>query len=119
MSTDSRAFLRELHTIIDELSPSFVDMLSAKKTIQNIPLLLEDEDINILKSISLTEQQADAIKKLAVSFGREVVFSLLCIIDGVADTKNEIPDLLIVNRQTMKEINEEFLHDEFVELTDE
>lgn len=119
MSTESRAVLRELHIIIEKLSTIYAESLSTKIFSQFALSQLDDKDLRTLEKISFTNQQVDSVKKLIISYGREVVFSSLCLIDGVADTEYEIPEISMINRKTNKEINDEYLHDEFVEMMEE
>jgi hypothetical protein len=116
MSKESKAILNEFHVVIEEVVKDTVDDLLIKREI-NTPLInLSKDESKDLESLSLTQAQIDVLRKGMIALGQSIVFNILCIIDGVYDAKNEIPDLAIVDRTTNKNIADQFLHDEFLGL---
>jgi hypothetical protein len=119
MSKESQALLNEFNSVIKQIVNEYVDSLFVKrKTVQ--PLLqLTNDEIKVLETISLTPHQVNILRKGMLAMGQGIVFSLLCIIDGVTDVVNVIPDLAIIDRNTKQDIADQFLHDEFIGLLKE
>ena len=118
MSKESQALLKAFHSIIEQNVNDLSDLLVKRKT-HNVLLKLTGEEFKILETISLTPRQVDVLRKGMLSMGQGIVFSLLCIFDGVADVEKAIPDLAIVDRNTKKDIAEQFWHDEFIGLLED
>lgn len=115
MSKESTALLNAIHSIINKKVNDMVDNLLFKGSFNSPSLKLTNDELRALENISLTPYQISAIRKVMLAIGQGIVFSLLCIIDGVSYV-DEIPDLALVNRNTKKDISEQFLHDEFIKL---
>ncbi len=124
MSKASKAFLRELHTLINYDVSIAMEAITGSKLIEHSDSVglvgLSEKEIRALGNIHLTPEQVLALKKALIATGRGIVFGLLCIIDGVAYTESEdIPDLALVNRATGENLSDQFLHDEFYEVAPE
>ena len=113
MSKESKALMKELHSIIEHDIDDLVRCLQTKEG-QIVKDELTEDDIKVLKTISLTTEQTSVVRKLARATGRLIVFGILTMIDGVSYVSTEIPDLALVNRETREDIADQFLHDEFV-----
>ncbi len=119
MSRESKALLMELHSIIREQASEMTDFFLSQQDPRN-PLLHPNEiDIKELRKLSLTSRQKVILRQCMLALGRQIVFSTLSLIDGVSDVDTVIPDLSLVNHETKKEITDQFLHDEFIDLLDE
>jgi hypothetical protein len=116
MSKESKALLKEFHSIVDYYAADLMIALKGRQGFENPLLRLDKDDLNSISSISLTIQQVKLLQRCMEAMGQGVVFSILSIIDGVADVDEKIPDLAIVNRQTKEEITDQFWHDQFVDL---
>jgi len=115
MSKESQALLNGFQSRIEQNVNDLADFLAKRKT--QYPLLeLTEDDYKVLETISLTPRQVGVLRKGLMAMGQGIVFSLLCIIDGVSYVEKAIPDLAIVDRNTRKDISEQFLHDEFIGL---
>jgi hypothetical protein len=113
MSKESQALLSAFHSIIEHNSNNLYELLVNHKS-RNPLLNLTEAEIEELNTISLNSQQMNVVYKGVIAMGEGIVFELLCIIDGVADVENTIPDLAIVDRETKNEIVNRFWHDEFI-----
>lgn len=116
MKSESQGFFKEIHRMIEDNANIFTEVILGQKPISESFLgEFSQEEENILRSISLDKSQKDVLRQALRESERGIVFEIMCIIDGVHYTKEEIPDLAIINRSTQKEINQDFLHDEFYE----
>jgi len=115
MSKESQALLNAFHSIIEHNASELYDSL-VKKKMRNPLVQLTERERKVLETISLTPNQMSVLHKGMIAMGEGIVFSLLCIIDGVADVESTIPALAIVDRETKKDIAEQFWHDEFIGL---
>ena len=115
MSQESQALLNEFKFLIENTVKDTVENLLINQEVNNPLLNLSDEELTILDSLSLTPQQIIVFRKVMMALGQRIVFNLLCIVDGVYDAQNIIPDLAIVDRATNKDITDQFWHDEFIE----
>lgn len=114
MSKQSQAFLTELDSIIRERAAAMTDFILGRGDSKNPLLELSAPDTLELRSMSLTTRQAAILGQAMRELGRQIIFSALCIIDGVSYVDPAIPALSLVERDTRRDINDEFLHDEFV-----
>jgi hypothetical protein len=119
MTAESSALLKEFHFIINQHTLDMTDSLFGQQDIKNPLLHLSDDDISVIRIMSLNSHQKAILQKGMLALGQEIVFSILCVLDGVSDVTPAIPDLAIVIRETKKEISDSYLHDEFIELLDE
>ena len=101
MSKESQALLNAFHSIIEQNASELYDSL-VKKNMQNPLVRLTERELKVLETISLTPNQMSVLHKGMIAMGEGIVFSLLCIIDGVADVERTIPDLAIVDRETKR-----------------
>lgn len=113
---ESQSFFKEIYSLINSNIQKVIDVMQGEKQKEGSPLIkLSTEDIQLLQSIKLTKAQLIVLKKALIETERNLIFGVLCIIDGVTYTVEDIPDLALVNRSTGKSINQDFLHDEFYE----
>jgi hypothetical protein len=117
MSKDSQIFLKVSHLLIADAT-NFAEKMLLGSAISNDDLLggyLSENEIEILRSIPLTDEQRKAIHTLLIAVGRLSVCGVLGMIDGIVmSDKFETPNLSLINRDTGKDIvdtcllNEEF-----------
>ncbi len=117
MTISSKAFLTEIHTIINKDSESVISVILNQSSKEQTCLAgLSDDQVKGLQSLSLDEDQVSVLRKALKNMAVSIVSGMLCIVDGVAYTTEPVPDLALVNRDTGCPINEDFLHDEFFEI---
>jgi hypothetical protein len=114
MMKQSKALMRAFHSIIEKDVGKLINSLHSGGT--EYLTELTPQELETWKTISLTLQQSDVLRKAVESTGRLIVFGILSIIDGVSYVADsDVPDLALVNRETREDIADQFLHDEFVE----
>jgi hypothetical protein len=117
MTNKSEALLTEFHEIINEYTIEFTNMLVVSAKAQSSLLQLSKDEQNALRSFQFTEQQIDLLRKVMTITCQGVVFGILSVFDGVSDVNDAISDIALIDRATMKEISDGYLHDEFVQLS--
>jgi hypothetical protein len=117
MSQESQALLKTLDVSINRDASVVMQAITNHEQDDHSVLPgLSKEDRRILRTIQLTAEQIAVLQKAFVEMGRQVIFDFLCMIDGVAYTPDDVPDLALVNRLTRADITDQFLHDEFYEV---
>lgn len=123
MSIESKILMRELHTLISDTVRYTEKILFGSEITSNDYLggNISKEDISTLRTIDLSEKQKKSIIRLLNATGRLSVAGTLSVIDGVIlSDKFDLPDLSLVNRETKRDIADEFLlNEEFYQMMDE
>ncbi len=117
MADAGKSLCKEVHHTIKGSVKETLKMLTGEKEWDDLLLSkLTLEQVESLKKLQLTSIQICALGKVLTSMEESSFFHFMCIIDSVADTQEELPDLAIVDRETREDIFNQFLHDEFFEV---
>lgn len=123
MSVDSDIFLKEIHEQISETVHLAMHSLAGSDVLQSDLLGggLEFQDVEMIRSMKLSQEQETAFKKLFTAIGRLTATGILSIIDGIAMSDNyDLPDLNLVNRNTGVNITDDMpLNEKFIYLSNE
>ncbi len=117
MSKESAVFLREIHRLISSITDSVIGVFDSSSDSDFVEFT--EDEMQIITNMKLTDAQFRVIKKAISESQRSLIFNMLCMIDGVSYTNENIPDLAIVDRSTGEPINHDYLHDEFYEVLSE
>lgn len=115
MSSAIELFMREIHQVIAESAGWAVGLIGPTDD-REAPSTLGNSDRELLRGISLSQAELNALNALMIEVGRSVAFSVFTTIGGVADREGlELPELALIDRNTGKDLAQGFLHDEFYE----